>query len=94
MYDGYDFDVNHSWWVPDLGGKYDAIPGTTNHTWFEAPQGTYIARCAELCGIQHALMDGKVKVDELVTQEIPLEKINWAFEQMAQDAAYRFIIKY
>jgi cytochrome c oxidase subunit 2 len=59
---GYDYDVNHSWWVPDLGGKYDAIPGTTNHTWFKAPQGTYVARCAELCGIQHALMDGTVAV--------------------------------
>lgn len=59
---GYDYDVNHSWWVPDLGGKYDAIPGTTNHTWFEAPEGTYVARCAELCGIQHALMDGTVHV--------------------------------
>ena len=59
---GVDYDVNHSWWVTDLGGKYDAIPGTTNHTWFKAPEGTYIARCAELCGIQHALMDAKVQV--------------------------------
>jgi cytochrome c oxidase subunit 2 len=59
---GYDYDVNHSWWVIDLGGKYDAIPGTTNHTWFKAPTGTYIARCAELCGIQHALMDATVHV--------------------------------
>jgi cytochrome c oxidase subunit 2 len=59
---GYDYDVNHSWWVTDLGGKYDAIPGTTNHTWFKAPVGTYIARCAELCGLQHALMDAKVHV--------------------------------
>ena len=48
--------------MPDLGGKYDAIPGTTNHTWFKAPAGTYVARCAELCGIQHALMDGTVEV--------------------------------
>jgi cytochrome c oxidase subunit 2 len=59
---GYDYDVNHSWWVPDLGGKYDAIPGTTNHTWFKAPVGSYIARCAELCGIQHALMSAVVDV--------------------------------
>jgi cytochrome c oxidase subunit II len=57
-----DFDVNHSWWVPELGGKYDAIPGKRNHTWFRAPAGTYVARCAELCGIQHALMKGYVKV--------------------------------
>jgi cytochrome c oxidase subunit II len=55
-------DVNHSWWVPNLGGKVDAIPGRTNHTWFKGPVGTYVARCAELCGIQHALMDGTVHV--------------------------------
>ena len=57
-----DTDVNHSWWVPEFGGKFDAIPGTTNHTWFEAPVGSYVARCAELCGIQHARMDATVKV--------------------------------
>jgi cytochrome c oxidase subunit 2 len=59
---GLDSDVNHSWWVPDLGGKFDAIPGKVNKTWFEAPAGTYVARCAELCGIQHALMSGEVVV--------------------------------
>jgi cytochrome c oxidase subunit 2 len=59
---GFDYDVNHSWWVPDLGGKFDAIPGKTNHTWFKAPVGQYIARCAELCGLQHALMSGVVDV--------------------------------
>jgi cytochrome c oxidase subunit II len=59
---GLDWDVNHSWWVPDLGGKYDAIPGKVNKTWFKAPAGTYLARCAELCGIQHAVMYGHVKV--------------------------------
>jgi cytochrome c oxidase subunit 2 len=57
-----DDDVNHSWWVPNLGGKVDAIPGTTNHTWFKSAPGTYIARCAELCGIQHALMTALVDV--------------------------------
>jgi cytochrome c oxidase subunit 2 len=57
-----DNDVNHSWWVPDLGGKFDAIPGKTNHTWFMAPVGTYVARCAELCGIQHAKMSAHVRV--------------------------------
>jgi cytochrome c oxidase subunit II len=59
---GLDWDVNHSWWVPNLGGKYDAIPGRTNTTWFNAPVGDYPARCAELCGIQHAFMDGTVHV--------------------------------
>jgi cytochrome c oxidase subunit II len=55
-------DVNHSWWVPEFGGKVDAIPGKTNHIWFKAPAGTYIARCAELCGIQHARMQAHVDV--------------------------------
>jgi cytochrome c oxidase subunit 2 len=55
-------DVNHSWWVPDFGPKYDAIPGKVNRTWFKAPAGDYVARCAELCGIQHALMSGLVHV--------------------------------
>ena len=59
---GLDFDVIHSWWVPDLGGKMDAIPGRVNKTWFKAPAGNYVARCAELCGIQHAHMDGTVRV--------------------------------
>ena len=59
---GLDWDVIHSWWVPDLGGKFDAIPGRVNKTWFEAPVGNYVARCAELCGIQHAHMDGTVRV--------------------------------
>ena len=38
---GLDWDVNHSWWVPELGGKYDAIPGRSNKTWFKAPVGSY-----------------------------------------------------
>jgi cytochrome c oxidase subunit 2 len=57
-----DTDVLHSWWVPQLGGKIDAIPGRTNHTWFEAPAGTYPARCSDLCGIQHTMMLATVQV--------------------------------
>jgi cytochrome c oxidase subunit 2 len=57
-----DWDVIHSWWVPDFGGKYDAIPGRVNKTWFKAPAGTYVARCYELCGIQHAAMKATVHV--------------------------------
>jgi cytochrome c oxidase subunit 2 len=56
------WDVIHSWWVPDFGGKYDAIPGKVNKTWFKAPAGTYAASCYELCGIQHAAMHATVKV--------------------------------
>ena len=55
-------DVNHSWWVPRFGPKIDAIPGRTNETWFKAAQGAYVARCAELCGIQHAAMTARVRL--------------------------------
>ena len=56
-------DVIHSWWVPALGGKIDAIPGRTNHTWFKAQKlGRYEVRCAELCGLEHAHMTGWVDV--------------------------------
>jgi cytochrome c oxidase subunit II len=52
-----DWDVIHSWWIPALGGKIDAIPGRTNHTWFTARTlGTFSGSCAELCGVQHAAM--------------------------------------
>jgi cytochrome c oxidase subunit 2 len=56
------WDVIHSWWVPDFGGKYDAIPGKVNKTWFKAPAGVYTASCYELCGIQHAAMHATVQV--------------------------------
>jgi cytochrome c oxidase subunit II len=58
-----DFDVIHSWWVPALGGKFDAIPGKVNHTWFQAKKvGSYEGQCAELCGLQHAQMRAWVDV--------------------------------
>jgi cytochrome c oxidase subunit II len=55
-------DVNHSWWIPKLGGKFDAIPGYTNKTWFKAKEGTYKGQCAELCGRNHADMKAEVRV--------------------------------
>jgi cytochrome c oxidase subunit 2 len=54
-------DVAHSWWIPELGGKADAIPGHTNFTWFKIKQpGTFRGQCAELCGRNHADMRAKV----------------------------------
>jgi len=54
-------DVVHSWWIPALGGKIQALPGITNHTWFRAEKaGTYEGNCAELCGLYHADMTGRV----------------------------------
>ena len=55
-------DVAHSWWIPKLGGKADAVPGHTNQTWFKIDkEGTYKGNCAELCGDGHADMRGVVK---------------------------------
>jgi cytochrome c oxidase subunit 2 len=54
-------DVAHSWWIPDLGGKADAIPGYVNRTWFKVTKpGSYFGQCAELCGRNHANMYGRV----------------------------------
>ncbi len=54
-------DVNHSWWVPELAIKKDAIPGFVNDMWtlIEKP-GTYRGQCAELCGTGHGFMPIKV----------------------------------
>ncbi len=50
-------DVIHSWWVPALGWKQDAIPGIVNEAWTRIPAaGTYRGQCAELCGKDHGFM--------------------------------------
>jgi cytochrome c oxidase subunit 2 len=55
-------DVAHSWWIPELGGKFDALPGYTNHTWFKISKaGVYRGQCAELCGRNHANMVARVR---------------------------------
>jgi cytochrome c oxidase subunit 2 len=54
-------DVAHSWWIPKLGGKADAIPGHNNYTWFKIKKpGVYKGQCAELCGNNHADMFAQV----------------------------------
>ncbi len=56
-------DVIHSWWVPSLGGKVDAVPGYTTYTWFQARgPALYHGNCAQLCGRQHASMTALVNV--------------------------------
>lgn len=56
-------DVIHSWWIPTLGGKVDAVPGYTTYTWFNANHtGLFHGQCAQLCGRQHAFMLAQVKV--------------------------------
>jgi cytochrome c oxidase subunit II len=56
-------DVIHSWWVPSLGGKVDAVPGYTTYTWFKGLHtGNFRGQCAQLCGTNHAAMIAYVKV--------------------------------
>jgi cytochrome c oxidase subunit 2 len=58
-------DVAHSWWIPQLGGKFDAVPGHKNFTWFKIPKpGVYRGQCAELCGRNHADMVARVRAVE------------------------------
>ncbi|MBF6589995.1 MAG: cytochrome c oxidase subunit II [Ktedonobacterales bacterium] len=62
-------NVIHSFWVPQLGGKTDVIPGHNNSMWLQAdaPGGPYRGECAEFCGTQHANMDFTVIVDSAST---------------------------
>jgi cytochrome c oxidase subunit II len=54
-------DVAHSWWIPKLGGKADAVPGHVNDTWFRiSKEGSYWGNCAEFCGENHADMTARV----------------------------------
>ena len=77
-----DWDVVHSWWIPALGGKIDAIPGRVNTTWFGAKRaGVFLGQCAELCGIYHAKMLASVEV-------LPAEEFDaWLAEREEQQAA-------
>jgi cytochrome c oxidase subunit II len=55
-------DVVHAWWIPELGGKFQAVPGYHNYTWFKISKpGTYRGQCAFLCGRGHARMIADVK---------------------------------
>jgi cytochrome c oxidase subunit II len=72
-------DVIHSWWIPELGGKMDLIPGKTNETWFQVDRvGLYRGQCAELCGVQHAAMLAAVEA-------LPEEEFDRWLEQQARE---------
>lgn len=76
-------DVIHSWWVPELGIKRDAIPGFMYEAWarIEKP-GTYRGQCAELCGINHGFMP-------IVVQAVSQEEFEqWASQQANAEDKY------
>ena len=55
-------DVVHAWWVPQLGGKFQAVPGYNNYTWFKISKpGVFHGQCAFLCGREHARMIATVR---------------------------------
>jgi cytochrome c oxidase subunit II len=57
-------DVIHSFWVPNLHGKKDMIPGHDTSLWIKPDRvGTFVGECAEFCGLQHAKMRFTVVVD-------------------------------
>ena len=69
-------DVIHSFWVPQLMGKVDMIPGRTNESWVQAERaGVYWGECAEYCGIQHA------KMALMVVAEPPEQFFTWVAQQ-------------
>ncbi|MFL0811255.1 MAG: cytochrome c oxidase subunit II [Agarilytica sp.] len=75
-------DVIHSWWVPELAVKRDAIPGFTNAAWtYVEEPGVYRGQCAELCGKDHGFMPIEVHV---VEKE---EYAAWIGEKKAEVAA-------
>jgi cytochrome c oxidase subunit 2 len=90
-------DVAHSWWIPELGGKADAVPGYTNKSWFRIPldaipegedRVVYEGQCAELCGRNHANMLGRVIGlpfdDWQAWRERKAEELKMAQEEAAQ----------
>jgi cytochrome c oxidase subunit II len=81
-------DVQHSWWIPKLGGKADAVPGHTNQTWFKVPKpGTFGGACAELCGDNHADMLARVRAVEPAEYERYLANRKAAIKEAQSDLA-------
>src|SRR5262249_61799165 len=57
-------DTDHSFWIPELGGKPDLIPNRVNEMWLDPTRpGIYLGQCAQYCGTQHAKMLLRVYVD-------------------------------
>ncbi|MBT8141121.1 MAG: cytochrome c oxidase subunit II [Gammaproteobacteria bacterium] len=81
-------DVIHAWWVPELGGKKDAIPGFVNELWFRADEpGVYRGQCAELCGKDHGFMPIVVKAvsDDEYAAWVKQQKESASFEYKDYD---------
>ena len=74
-------DVIHSFWIPALNGKKDAVPGRTHHLTLEADEpGTYVGQCTEYCGLSHAYM-------HMYVRALPQDEYDqWVADQLAEAA--------
>jgi cytochrome c oxidase subunit 2 len=81
-------DVIHSWWVPDLGWKRDAIPGMVNEAWTQIDEpGIYRGQCTELCGKDHGFMP-------VVVEAIPRDEFEaWVAERTGDGGDQRTAAK-
>lgn len=91
-------DVIHSWWVPSLAVKRDAIPGFINESWTRVEEpGIYRGQCTELCGRDHAFMpivvDARSQEDydawlaekkEFAAREAELTEKEWTLEELME----------
>ncbi len=76
-------DVIHSWWMPDFGGKTDAIPGFVNQMWVKVDEpGVYRGACAELCGRWHGFMP------IVVVAKTPADYQAWVKAMKAGNGSY------
>jgi cytochrome c oxidase subunit II len=74
-------DVDHSFWVPQLGGKTDLIPNHPNQMWVDPEKtGLYVGQCAQFCGVEHAKMLLRVYVDT------PEQFADWVKQQQLPGA--------
>jgi cytochrome c oxidase subunit 2 len=76
------FDVIHSWWVPAISGKTDAVPGYPNYSWLKIDQaGSWHGECAELCGVGHSTM-------QIIVQAMDQPEYDqWVKQQLAKATA-------
>ena len=87
-------DVAHSFWVPQLAGKVDVIPGVTNTMWFDPREsGTFLGNCAEYCGTQHANMLIRVIVEPAAEFErwVAAQKLGAAPDASPETARMMFL---
>ncbi len=83
-------DVIHSFWVPKLAGKLDAVPGRTNSMWFNATKvGSYSGQCAEFCGVSPEGTEGHWSMRLTVVAESEEDFEAWVADQLEGGGAAR-----